>query len=75
MAANPSKVRDWLEELRDLPKDALRSVEFAAWMSGAPEARDWLKERTQEPLLAQAPPDMLEREGSILRSGRCTSIR
>ena len=59
IAANPSKIRGWLDALSDLPPNDLRSLETAIWLADTPEAKACLAERTDHGLLAKAPPDIL----------------
>ncbi len=56
MAANPSRVAEWLAALDGLSAEATQTLQIAAWMSDTQGARAWLADA---PRFARAVPDVL----------------
>lgn len=62
IASNPECLPAWLDSLRDLPEEDMRSLEMAVWFSGTrtPEAQKFLQEGISNPRFADDPPKILE---------------
>lgn len=62
MAANPSNIHEWFEKLSDLSPSDWRSLEVAAWLSRAPEARAYFTTHGRSERFGSEAPDLLETE-------------
>jgi hypothetical protein len=62
IAANPSNIQHWFDELSDLSPADRRSLEVAAWFSRAPEARAYFATRPISEKFGSEPPDVLKME-------------
>jgi hypothetical protein len=60
IAANGSRVEAWFEALSDLPPDALKSLEVAAFRSRSPEAQAYLATRGFDSTGDAEQPELLE---------------
>jgi len=58
MAANPGKIRGWMEALASLPAEEQQVLKKAVWYSGTAEGNAWLEEHG-EAALAKGPRPML----------------
>jgi hypothetical protein len=65
MAANPTKISEWLDALSSLPVEEKVVVNRAAWYSGTAEANAWLQEHG-EVALAKSPRPTLLAERQVM---------